>query len=288
MPDGWSSALALLPCEMRSSALEKSREEPLAEELRLRRGRPPTLLSQGREKVFSPLSVTEAQLTEVLANASRYSLHAHSAELRQGYLCAAGGVRVGVCGTVTGEGEARTLRDFSSVCIRIPRQIPEAGREVMTALEGKSVLVLSPPGGGKTTFLRELVRHVSDAGCRVGLADARGELAAVWEGLPQFDVGCCTDVLSGGDKAEAAMLLLRTMNPQVVALDEISDPADTEAALRLNGCGVRVFATGHAAGLEQLRQRPAYRPLLENSVFQTAVIISRSARGQRQYRAEPL
>ena len=148
-------------------------------------------------------------------------------------------------------------------------------------------LLVSPPGAGKTTLLRELVRLISEGGRRVSLIDERAEIAGVWEGAPLFDVGPCTDVMTGAPKPEAAAMLIRAMTPQLLAMDEITTPADVEAARSASGCGVKLLATAHAGSLRELASRPVYRPLLEDRVFRAAVLIERRA-GRRRYKLEEL
>lgn len=288
MPDGFESAQRLLPPELRrATETLPPALRARAEELRLRMGQAAALRLPEGERSLG-VTVTPALLSAVLEKATCASLHAVEDELCRGFVSAPGGVRVGVCGTaVTGPGrEVRGLRDVSSLCIRIPRQIRGAGAAVIPTLGDSSVLILSPPGGGKTTFLRELVRTVSDAGVRVSLADERGELAGMYGGQPSFDLGRCTDVLTAAPKAEAAMALLRAMAPEVVAMDEISAPEDAAAIETLLGCGVRIFATAHAAAGEDLQRRPVYARLAAGGAFQKLVRISG---GQpRRYTVEAL
>ena len=141
-------------------------------------------------------------------------------------------------------------------------------------------------GRGKTTLLRDLIRQVSDGiDCeplRVALADERGEVAALYQGLPQLDVGERTDVLDGCPKARGLMLLLRAMNPQVLAVDEITAPEDVAALCAAAGCGVTVLATAHGGSWEELRLRPLYRELLDQGIFRTFVVLS-LAQGKRVY-----
>ena len=188
-----------------------------------------------------------------------------------------------------------TLRYLTSLSLRLA--CPAAGQagQVVKALrtpEGvASTLIVAPPGAGKTTLLRELVRLLSEGAggppLRVGLADERGEVAALWRGEPQFDVGRHTDVLDGCRKAEGLLILLRGMNPQVLAADEITHPEDAAAMEEAAGCGVALLATAHAAGTEDLRRRPVYRALLERGVFQRAVVLERRG-GERLARVEEL
>ncbi len=287
MTEAFARAARLLPPQLKAATeLLSEAERRTAEEIRLRCGYRPTVLLPAGERALEAPPVTQELLRDVLQAASDGSFHAVVEELRRGFVTARGGVRVGVCGSAAVDGNIRTLRAFSSLCIRIPRQVRDAGREILPLLGEGSVLLLSPPGGGKTTLLREIVHTWSDGGTRVALADERGEIAAALDGAPQFDVGRCTDVLSGAPKAEAALLLLRSMNPQVIALDEISAPEDAAAVLQLAGCGIRVLATAHAEDVSALRRRAVYRTLLKEHIFQQAVVISRAA--ARVYRVEPL
>ncbi len=152
----------------------------------------------------------------------------------------------------------------------------------------RSTLILSPPGRGKTTLLRDLIRCISDGEgvppLRVGVADERRELAALWEGVPQLDVGGRTDVMDGCPKAEGLLMLLRGMNPQVLAADEVTAPADVAAMETAAGCGTALLATAHAGGLEDLGRRPLYRRLMELGIFQRIVEIDVDAAGARTYR----
>ena len=290
MPEHFAAAAALLPPNLERAALAQPLPRRGAcEELRLRVGQRPALRLPEGERPFSDAPLTGADLAAVLEKATGASLHAYGEQLRRGFVCAPGGVRVGVCGTaVCAEGDLRAIRGVSSLCLRVARQIPGAGAAILPELRGKSVLIVSAPGGGKTTFLRELVRDQSDAGVRVALADERGELAGLTpEGAPGFNIGRCTDVLAAAPKAAAALLLLRGMGPEVVAMDELGDEADAAAVTALIGSGVRVFATAHAADQSALRRRPVLRGLVERGAFDALVRI-RGAGAQRVYEVETL
>ena len=290
MPEYFVKAAGLLPPGLRRAALAlPPAEREAGEELRLRMGRAPTLRLPAGERTFADAPVTAEDLAAVLEAATGASLHACAEQLRRGFISAPGGVRIGVCGTaVCGSGAVQTLRGVSSLCLRVARPVPGAGRDILPLLEGKSVLIVSPPGGGKTTFLRELVRTRSDAGVRVALADERGELAAPGaDGVPGFDVGRCTDVLALAPKAAAAEMLLRAMGPEAVAMDELASASDAAAVHTLLGCGVRVFATAHAHDRAALERRAVFRELLAARAFDCLVRI-RGRGAARVYEVEAL
>ena len=181
------------------------------------------------------------------------------------------------------------LRNLSSADLRIARQMPGAARGVLEQLcrEGRleSALILAPPGLGKTTLLRDLIRRVSGGeGCqplRVALADERGEVAALCRGGPQLEVGPRTDVMEGCPKAQGLMLLLRAMNPQVLAADEITAPEDVAALRAALGCGAVLLATAHGTDRADLERRALYRPLMEECCFRYLVRITRKGAERR-------
>lgn len=277
-------ALWLLPGELRKAM--RQLPERLTEnvcEIRLRRGRAPVLTLPGGEYPLSgAAAVTEDDLARVLELASGASPYAAADCLRRGFLTADGGVRVGFCGRFpAGEHGLWSRDDLFSVCIRIPRDVKGIGARFCSC-PFPSTLILSPPGGGKTTLLRDMVRALSNEGTRVGLCDERGEIAALSESGAGFDVGERTDVLSDCPKARAAMILLRCMSPELIAMDEISEPEDADACRSAAYCGVSLLATAHAADASELSRREVYRTLQSEQVFTRAVVI-RVTGGRRTY-----
>ena len=293
----YQDAAAVLPVRLRKLALALPEEQQAeAEEFRLRAGRPMTVLRPGEEVPLD--AFVEPEELETLCDlATEFSRYAAAETLREGYLSVRGGFRVGLCGTaVMKDGANTNLKNFSSAVVRIAREKRGIADELAPKLfpdgEFASTLILSPPGGGKTTLLRDLVRRLSEGveGCgprRVSLIDERGEVAVMYRGEPQMDVGPHTDVLDACPKALGIPIVLRAMNPQIIAVDEITVREDLKAAAMAAGCGVRLLATIHAADVEELTQKPLYRQLLEDRVFRLAVRIVRTEAG-RAYEVEEL
>lgn len=247
------------------------------DELRLRVGRPPVYTHAHTEyPLFLPdekNNVSGAELEEIVMSACGCSVYSVQSQLAAGYLILPGGHRIGICGTLVQEsGRILTVREISSLCIRFAREIRTDVSPLRKALE-EDLLIIGAPGSGKTTLLRNCIRQISESGRRISVADERGEIAAAFSGKPQFDLGPCTDVMTGGKKSESMMLLLRSMTPAVLAVDEITAPEDVEAIRQAGYCGVRLLATAHAQSLDEFNGREVYRSLLKLGIFRRAVLL---------------
>ena len=289
-------AARLLPEHLQRPVLDCGGEIcALAEEFRLRIGQPLSLLGPNGEACFRTEPVCAGDLQTVLDRATEFSAYRCADSIRRGYITVRGGCRVGLCGTVVLRGgEIATVQELSSVSIRIAKAVEGCAASLYPQLwngrQFDSTLFIAPPGGGKTTLLRDLIRLLSNGDedhppLRLCVADERGEIAAVCGGRAQFDVGRQTDVLSGASKAEGILMLLRSMNPQVIAVDEITDPEDIQAMLLASNCGVSFLATVHGRDLQEIRRRKICQDLLETELFHQFVILERK-NGTRQYRVE--
>ena len=289
--NGFLKAAELLPPSIRRAAQAlPDAEKRKAEELRLRLGYLPTvLLPDGEREIPDTLQVTSADIATVLEIATAASAHTAQSSLARGFVTANGGCRVGLGGAaIMSTGGITGLHNYSSAAIRVPREFRGCADVLYSDwLRGGlcSTLIISPPGGGKTSLLRELVRKLSEDGRRVALADERFEIA----GTPGkgFDVGRRTDVISGAPKSESVTLLLRAMNPELIALDEVTAPEDARAVDNACGCGVRVLATAHAENLADLGRRRLYQEMFRRELFERVIIISRSGGARRYELVEP-
>ena len=207
----------------------------------------------------------------ILETCSRHSLYAYEREISQGFLTIRGGHRVGIAGkAVVEDGHVRTVRDLSSLNIRVAHEVKGCAKNVLPYLmDGETfldTLLISPPGAGKTTLLRDLIRELScggtwGAGKNVSVVDERSEIAACFGGIAQCDLGPRTDVMDGCPKSEGMLMMLRSMAPQVLAVDEITAPEDVAALCAAAGCGVTVLATAHGENRADLSRRAVYAPL---------------------------
>lgn len=285
----YREAASLLPERLQWAALSCPAEQRAsAEEFRLRTGQPLSLLGPSGETALETDAVSAQDLQGILDRATEFSVYRSADSIRQGYVTVRGGCRVGLCGTsVLRGGEVVTLQELSSLSIRIARELPGIAAELYPRLwEGErftSTLLVAPPGAGKTTMLRDLIRCLAEGSAehpplRVAVADERGEIAAVCKGTPQFQIGSHTDVLSGAPKEAAILMLLRSMNPQVIALDEITAPGDIRSMQLAANCGVAFLATVHGRDVEELRRRRIFRELLDTELFHQFVILERQGR----------
>ena len=270
-----------------------------AEELRLRAGHPMTvLLPEGEQWCGAEKQiVTTLDIEQLCDVVTAYSRYAVTDTIAQGYLSAPGGFRVGLCGTAVMEnGKNQNLRQLSSAVIRIAKEQIGVSDVILPQLMGTdgihSTIIVAPPGLGKTTLLRDLIRNLSNGTAelsthRVAVVDERGEIAGTYHGAPQLSVGCHTDILDGVPKSIGIMMLLRAANPQVIAVDEITAVEDLPTISQAANCGVKLLATIHASNLEELKRKQIFSKLLHLHVFERAVVITRNDE-KRQYTVEKL
>ena len=256
--------LSILPLWLRQDVDRLGKNN--GQELRMRVGQPARLVTEDRELCLNG-AIKGEDLQFCVNMASQYSPWA-AESIGKGFLTAAGGHRIGLCGeAVMKNGEMTGIRNLSSACIRIARDFPGIAGQAPNG----SVLILGPPGSGKTTLLRDLIRNRSgQEGNRIAVVDERREL------FPPgncFEAGPRTDVMTGCSKVQGLDVLLRTMGPRCIAVDEITSEQDTLALIHAAFCGVKLLATAHAESMYDLKRRPIYRKLLDCAVFDHVLIL---------------
>lgn len=278
----------LLSPDIRAILLRQNMEDNKLLEIRLRINEPAILnYSYGERFLTLPSGdryiVKSEDIRATLDLVSNYSLYAYEHELRQGFITVKGGHRVGFAGQVVMEDRrVKSVKHISFVNIRVSHEIKGCGLKALPYIvENKRVLntlIVSPPGCGKTTLLRDVIRLLSMGsnnlkGINVGVVDERSEIGACYMGIPQNDIGIRTDILDGCPKAEGMLMLLRSMSPQVIAVDEIGSREDVEAINYVINCGCAILATIHGATIDDIRTRPVLRKLVEEKVFERYIVL---------------
>ena len=243
------------------------------EEIRLRIRRPVQLIGSDFEQMLPQILPDEALFGSLLENLSEHSAYIYERERREGFFTLPGGYRVGICGR---RGAGEDMNCISGFNIRIAREWKGCADALMASLVTEagslqSTLLLSPPGVGKTTMLRDIARQFSEGGRagvkKVAIADERSEIAGCRLGVPTLDVGARTDVMDAYPKAKAIPMLLRSMSPQLIVTDEIGGAEDTAALREAGRCGVIVIASAHAPNAAAARARSELAPLFEEKLF---------------------
>lgn len=286
---GWKTALIpYFPKEIREK-LNSLPDDVEVEEIRIRIGKPIQILYGINELMVEAdnFLVGESECQELLDNICFHSIYAWEDELKNGFITLPGGYRIGLSGrAVIQDGAVKRIADITSFNIRIARECKGCADKVMPYIldvDGAplSTLIVSPPGFGKTTLLRDIARQVSDGingarACKVCIADERSEIAGSWRGIPHNDLGLRTDVLDSCPKAWAMGRLLRTMSPEVIVTDEIGSEPDAMAIMDAATCGVAVLASAHGGSLNEVLKRSSLRKITNSGTFKRYLLLSRS------------
>ena len=249
------------------------------EEVRLRCGRNIRLKSHFFEKTVAHI-ITSDELRSTLNSLIKYSFYAYEQDLANGFVTIEGGHRVGVCGKVViKDGRPALIKEISSLNIRFAKEIKGCTDKLVNEVldsSGRAIntLIVSPPGCGKTTMIRDLTRNISNRRLQVAVCDERSEIAGMYCGRTSFDLGSRTDVLDGCDKAYGIPMLIRSMAPDVIVTDEIGKTEDIRAVQQCLSTGVGLITTIHGSNLDEI-ESSAIGSLIREKAFKRIVFLTK-------------
>lgn len=284
-----NNILKVLPGNIRLLIEKEQLQYDFLQEIRLRIGKPLLLIYRGDELLpgeqrGTKYTVTKEDIREMMEYISDYSLYAYEQEMKQGFITIEGGHRVGMTGQAIIEGgKVKNMKYISSVNLRMAHEVLGCANEVFPYITVQKklchTLIISPPRCGKTTLLRDLIRQVSDGnrwvkGMSVGVVDERSEIGACYMGLAQNEVGMRTDILDCCPKAEGMIMIIRSMGPEVIAVDEVGAQEDVHAIEYAMHCGCRMIATVHGSSMEEIRRKPLFQQLIQQRRFDRYIVLN--------------
>ena len=258
------------------------------EEIRIR-VKMPIILKLGQAEILIEYKPSQEEILEILQQICDNSIYSYQNQICNGFITIPGGHRVGIAGNVViKDGKVINISYISSLNFRIAKQIIGASDKIIKYVINSNyknsiynTLIVSPPGVGKTTILRDLIRRLSNGieqmqfkGLTIGVVDERGEIAAMYRGVPQNDLGCRTDILDGIPKHIGMPMLIRSMSPNVIVADEIGNKEDTEAIKYAMCCGIKGIFTAHGSSLEDIKMNPNIKELIDNYYFEKIIFLS--------------
>ena len=249
------------------------------EEIRIRLNRP-IALKIGQEVMVIEHIINKEEIDEIFEQICENSIYSYKKEICEGFITIKGGHRVGITGTAVIEEKLKNINYISSLNFRIAREKKDSSKEVIKNIINQqennvyNTLIISPPGCGKTTMLRDIIRNISNGIKEIGLSpkviglvDERGEIAATYKGVPQNDIGIMTDVMSNFPKSIGIKMLIRSMSPQIIVCDEIGGKEDVEAIKIATCSGVKGLFTAHGKNLEEVIKNPELKTNFQSPVF---------------------
>ena len=261
-------------------------------EIRIRVGKPIILKTRNKDIIIN-YKIDPEEILDLLGRICENSIYAYKNQICEGFLTIKGGHRIGITGTVIIEdNKIININYISSLNCRIAREVIGCSKKILNEvldIENHTIfntVIVSPPGRGKTTILRDLIRNLSNgidekdfSGKTIGLVDERGEIAAIYKGIPQNDIGIRTDVIDNVPKPEAMRILVRSMAPQIIACDEIGSKEDIEAINYVMCSGVKGIFTAHGNDIEDVCKNPWMAQLINNHIFERIIQLNSKQKG---------
>jgi stage III sporulation protein AA len=289
--------LKILSLKLRTVFGKLSIDYDKLQEIRLRINAPLLIVYSNKESfvteearlVSDPqkaIQITKNEIRETMEYISNYSLYAFEEEIRQGFITINGGHRIGIAGKIIIEDDIiKGMKHISFINVRLAHQVKGCADQVLPYLVNEQsggiyhTLIISPPRCGKTTLLRDIIRQLSDgssrlAGMSIGVVDERSEIGACYMGTPQNELGIRTDILDCCPKAKGMMMLIRSMSPRIIAVDEIGSKEDLDAIDYVIGCGCKLIATVHGSSIEDIKNKPTLGELVNKKLFERYIILS--------------
>lgn len=225
------------------------------------------------------ISATSELLQKIVFKASDYSIYSVNEQIKHGYMMVDGGIRIGICGEVVKDTEVKTIKNFTSLCIRVPHTIKNVSlpifSQILNAGDVNNTLIVAPPTCGKTTLIRDIIYQFSshNYAFNVFIADERGEITGGKNDI--FKLGHFCDSLSFLNKKDAFLMGIKNMSPDIIVTDELGAKEDYEALEYALNCGVKVIATMHARNIDELKQKTEFKSLIEKKYFKRFVVLSK-------------
>lgn len=271
---------------LKSTAIQNSKIEQELQEIRIRVNKP-IILKLRKLEVVIEYEISQTEILQIVEKLCNNSIYAYKNQMCEGFITIKGGHRVGLTGSaVMDNGKIINIKYITSLNFRVAREVENCSYSILNQVVDikndtiNNTLIVSPPGKGKTTMLRDLIKNISNGipkinfrGRNCGVVDERGEIAAMYQGIPQNNVGIRTDIIENISKAKGMKMLIRSMSPEVIACDEIGSKEDIQAIKEAMLSGVKGIFTMHGRNLNDIKANTYINELVENKTIEKIIFL---------------